>query len=35
MAIKQVEEIAKKVAKNIQSDVDKTTKQQLTTLLWV
>ena len=33
MAIKQVEEIAKKVAKNIQSDVDKTTKATINNLI--
>ena len=33
MAIKQVEEIAKKVAKNIQSDVDKTTRATINNLI--
>ena len=33
MAIQQVEEIAKKVAKNIQSDVDKTTKATINNLI--
>ena len=33
MAIKQVEEIAKKVAKNIQSDVDKTTRVTINNLI--
>ena len=33
MAIKQVEEISKKVAKNIQLDVDKTTKETINNLI--